>query len=60
MGSSIEKVSAHPLTIGNLYMEEVYVKLGEELRFTVGCQYIPFVALPLDMWTELGRTYGIH
>ena len=31
VGSSIEKVSTPHLTVGNLYMEEVYVKLGEEL-----------------------------
>ena len=52
VGSSIEKVSAPHLTVGNLYMEEVYVKLGEELWFTVGCQHIPFVASPPDVWTE--------
>ena len=60
MGSSIEKVFAPPLTVGSFYMEEVYVKLREELRFTVGCQHIPFVASALDVWTELGHPCGIH
>ncbi|RVX16416.1 UPF0183 protein [Vitis vinifera] len=60
VGSSMEKASAPPLPAGSLYMEEVHVKLGEELRFTVGGQHIPFGASPQDVWTELGRPCGIH
>jgi hypothetical protein len=41
-------------------MEEVHVKLGEELHFTTGAQRIPFGASPQDVWTELGRPCGIH
>ncbi|KAI3824295.1 hypothetical protein L1987_05748 [Smallanthus sonchifolius] len=33
----MNKASAPPLPAGSLYMEEVHVKLGEELWFTVGC-----------------------
>nr|XP_048335898.1 PHAF1 protein At3g51130 isoform X3 [Ziziphus jujuba var. spinosa] len=60
VGSSMDKASAPPLPTGSLYMEEVQVKLGEELYFTVGGQHIPFGASPQDVWTELGRPCGIH
>ncbi|TQE08022.1 hypothetical protein C1H46_006296 [Malus baccata] len=63
VGSLMDKASAPPLPVGSLYMEEVHVKLGEELYFTVGGQNIPFGASPqasFDVWTELGRPCGIH
>ncbi|KAJ6997115.1 LOW QUALITY PROTEIN: hypothetical protein NC653_013628 [Populus alba x Populus x berolinensis] len=60
VGSLMHKASAPPLLPGNLYMEEVHVKLGEELYFSVGGQRIPFGASPQDVWTELGRPCGIH
>ncbi|KAL8477776.1 hypothetical protein ACS0TY_029902 [Phlomoides rotata] len=60
VGSSMMKASVPPLATGSLYMEEVLVKLGEELWFTVGGQHIPFGASPQDVWTELGRPCGIH
>ncbi|KAL7192987.1 hypothetical protein ACSBR2_024739 [Camellia fascicularis] len=60
VGSLMDKASAPPLPAGSLYMEEVQVKIGEELRFTVGRQHIPFGASPQDVWTELGRPCGIH
>ncbi|KAL2552733.1 hypothetical protein Fot_06366 [Forsythia ovata] len=60
VGSSMDKARAPPLPAGSLYMEEVQVKLGEELWFTVGAQHIPFGASPQDVWTELGRPGGIH
>ena len=43
-----------------LYGWMIQKKKFLELRFTVGCQHIPFVALPPDVWTELGRPCGIH
>ncbi|GMH06525.1 hypothetical protein Nepgr_008365 [Nepenthes gracilis] len=46
--------------LADLYMEEIHVKLGEELCFSVGGQHIPFGASPQDVWTELGRPCGIH
>ncbi|XP_028807268.1 UPF0183 protein At3g51130-like isoform X3 [Neltuma alba] len=60
VGSLMDKASAPPLPAGSIYMEEVHVKLGEELHFTVGGQRIPFGASPQDVWTELGRPCGIH
>ncbi|XAR73804.1 hypothetical protein NMG60_11007895 [Bertholletia excelsa] len=60
VGSLLDKASVPPLRPGSLYMEEVHVKLGEELWFTVGGQHIPFGASPQDVWTELGRPCGIH
>ncbi|KAI3502852.1 hypothetical protein L1887_31208 [Cichorium endivia] len=60
VGKLMNKASAPPLPNGSLYMEEVHVKLGEELWFTVGGQHIPFGASPQDVWTELGRPDGIH
>ncbi|XP_057449311.1 PHAF1 protein At3g51130 isoform X2 [Lotus japonicus] len=60
VGSLMDKASAPPLSPGSIYMEEVHVKLGEELYFTVGSQHIPFGASPQDVWTELGRPCGIH
>ncbi|KAL1316505.1 UPF0183 protein At3g51130 isoform X2 [Arachis ipaensis] len=60
VGSLMDKASAPPLPAGSIYMEEVHVKLGEELHFTVGTQHIPFGACPQDVWTELGRPCGIH
>ncbi|TQD74760.1 hypothetical protein C1H46_039709 [Malus baccata] len=62
VGSLMDKASAPPLPVGSLYMEEVHVKLGEELYFNVGGQNIPFGASPQasDVWTELGRPCGIH
>ncbi|CAJ2646521.1 UPF0183 plant-like protein [Trifolium pratense] len=60
VGSLMDKASAPPLPTGSIYMEEVHVKLGEELYFTVGSQHIPFGASPQDVWTELGRPCGIH
>ncbi|CAL5371317.1 unnamed protein product [Camellia sinensis] len=60
VGSLMDKASAPPLPAGSLYMEEVQVKIREELRFTVGGQHIPFGASPQDVWTELGRPCGIH
>ncbi|KAI3855365.1 hypothetical protein MKX03_025323 [Papaver bracteatum] len=60
VGALMTKALAPPLPAGSLYMEEVHAKLGEELRFTVGGQHIPFGASPQDVWTELGRPCGIH
>ncbi|CAK7334375.1 unnamed protein product [Dovyalis caffra] len=60
VGSLMHKASVPPLLPGNLYMEEVHVKLGEELYFSVGGQHILFGASPQDVWTELGRPCGIH
>ncbi|CAM8902328.1 unnamed protein product [Rhodiola kirilowii] len=60
IGSKMGKAIAPPLPVGSLYMEEVHVKLGDELWFTVGGQHIPFGASPQDVWTELGRPCGIH
>eukprot|EP00258_Populus_trichocarpa_P044616 XP_024460635.1 UPF0183 protein At3g51130 isoform X6 [Populus trichocarpa] len=60
VGSLMHKASAPPLLPGNLYMEEVHVKLGEELYFSIGGQHIPFGASPQDVWTELGHPCGIH
>ncbi|EEF30859.1 conserved hypothetical protein [Ricinus communis] len=60
VGSLMDKASAPPLPAGSLYMEEVHVKLGEELCFSTGGQHIPFGASPQDVWTELGRPCGIH
>ncbi|CAJ1930345.1 unnamed protein product [Sphenostylis stenocarpa] len=60
VGSLMDKASAPPLPVGSIYMEEVHVKLREELYFTVGSQHIPFGASPQDVWTELGRPCGIH
>ncbi|XP_028096177.1 UPF0183 protein At3g51130-like isoform X4 [Camellia sinensis] len=60
IGSLVDKASAPPLPAGSLYMEEVHVKLGEELYFAVGGQHIPFGASLQDVWTELGRPCGIH
>ncbi|CAN4078786.1 unnamed protein product [Withania somnifera] len=56
----MDKACTPPLPAGSLYMEEVHVKLGEELRFSIGGQHIPFGASPQDVWTELGRPCGIH
>uniref|UniRef100_A0A1D1YPC8 UPF0183 protein At3g51130 n=1 Tax=Anthurium amnicola TaxID=1678845 RepID=A0A1D1YPC8_9ARAE len=60
VGSLMGKALAPPLPTGSLYMEELHVKLGEEIWFTVGGQHIPFGASPQDVWTELGRPCGIH
>lgn len=60
VGKLMDKARVPPLPAGSLYMEEVQVKLGEELWFTVGGQHIPFGASPQDVWTELGRPSGIH
>ncbi|KAJ6420196.1 hypothetical protein OIU84_030160 [Salix udensis] len=60
VGSLMHKASVPPLLPGNLYMEEVHVKLGEELYFSTGGQHIPFGASPQDVWTELGHPCGIH
>ncbi|XP_042024322.1 PHAF1 protein At3g51130-like isoform X1 [Salvia hispanica] len=60
VGSSMMKACVPPLAAGSLYMEEVVVKLGEELWFTVGGQHISFGASPQDVWTELGCPCGIH
>ncbi|XP_010679842.2 PHAF1 protein At3g51130 [Beta vulgaris subsp. vulgaris] len=60
VGSLMDKAIVPPLPTGSLYMEEVQVKLGEELRFSIGGQHIPFGASPQDVWTELGRPCGIH
>ncbi|XP_075480488.1 PHAF1 protein At3g51130-like isoform X2 [Primulina tabacum] len=60
VGASMVKACVPPLPAHSLYMEEVRVKLGEELWFTVGGQRIPFGASPQDVWTELGRPCGIH
>ncbi|KAL5713411.1 hypothetical protein ACHQM5_015487 [Ranunculus cassubicifolius] len=60
VGALMSKASAPPLPAGNIYMEEVHAKLGEELRFAVGGQHIPFGASPQDVWTDLGRPCGIH
>lgn len=56
----MDKACTPPLLAGSLYMEEVHVKLGEELQFSIGGQHIPFGASPQDVWTELGRPCGIH
>ncbi|KAF8406502.1 hypothetical protein HHK36_008591 [Tetracentron sinense] len=60
VGSLMSMASAPPLPAGSLYMEEVLIKIREELWFTVGGQRIPFGASPQDVWTELGRPCGIH
>ncbi|KAJ0968443.1 hypothetical protein J5N97_025360 [Dioscorea zingiberensis] len=60
VGSLMKKASVPPLPAGNLYMEEVHAKLGDELWFTIGDQHISFGASPQDVWTELGRPCGIH
>lgn len=60
VGASMVKACVPPLPADSLYMEEVRVKLGEELWLTVGGQRIPFGASPQDVWTELGRPCGIH
>ncbi|RDX63977.1 UPF0183 protein, partial [Mucuna pruriens] len=36
------------LLAGNIYMEDVQVKLGKELYFAIGSQPIPFGASPQD------------
>lgn len=56
----MDKAVTPPLPSGSLYMEEVQVKLREELFFSIGGQHIPFGASPQDVWTELGRPCGIH
>ncbi|KAJ8443631.1 hypothetical protein Cgig2_019613 [Carnegiea gigantea] len=60
VGSLMDKANVPSLPAGSLYMEEVHVKLGEELWFSVGGQRIPFGASSQDVWTELGRPCGIH
>ncbi|KAJ4890185.1 UPF0183 protein [Raphanus sativus] len=60
VGKLMDRASVPPLSPGSLYMEEVHVKLGKELYFTVGGQHMPFGASPQDLWTELGRPCGIH
>ncbi|XP_042027640.1 PHAF1 protein At3g51130-like isoform X2 [Salvia splendens] len=60
VGSSMMKACVPPLAAGSLYMEEVAVKLGEELWFTVGGQHISFGASPQDVWSELGGPCEIH
>ncbi|CAA6673673.1 unnamed protein product [Spirodela intermedia] len=60
VGSMMDKALAPPLPLDSLYMEELQVKLGEGIRFSVGGQHIPFGASPQDVWTELGRPCGIH
>uniref|UniRef100_A0A7C9D597 Uncharacterized protein n=1 Tax=Opuntia streptacantha TaxID=393608 RepID=A0A7C9D597_OPUST len=60
VGSLMDKATVPSLPAGSIYMEEVHVKLGEELWFSVGGQRIPFGASPQDVWTELGRPCGIH
>ncbi|CAN1344435.1 PHAF1 protein At3g51130 [Linum perenne] len=60
VGSLLDKAVTPPLPSGSLYMEEVQVKLREELFFSIGGQHIPFGASPQDVWTELGRPCGIH
>ncbi|KAL0847706.1 hypothetical protein Bca101_020952 [Brassica carinata] len=46
VGKLMDKASVPPLSPGSLYMEEVHVKLGKELCFTVGGQHMPFGASP--------------
>jgi hypothetical protein len=60
VGKLMDRASVPPLPPGSLYMEEVHVKPGKELYFTVGGQHMPFGASPQDVWTELGRPCGIH
>ncbi|KAG5406262.1 hypothetical protein IGI04_012381 [Brassica rapa subsp. trilocularis] len=60
VGKLMDRASVRPLPPGSLYMEEVHVKLGKELYFTVGGQHMPFGASPQDVWTDLGRPCGIH
>ncbi|KAF3658096.1 putative protein-like isoform X2 [Capsicum annuum] len=60
VGSMMNKACTPPLPAGSHYMEEVHVKLGEELRFSIGGQHILFGASPQDVWTELGRPCGVH
>ncbi|KAF3593029.1 hypothetical protein DY000_02026465, partial [Brassica cretica] len=60
VGKLMDRASVPPLPPGSLYMEEVHVKLGKELYFTVGGQHMPFGASPQDVWTDLGRPCGIH
>ncbi|XP_047956532.1 PHAF1 protein At3g51130-like isoform X2 [Salvia hispanica] len=60
VGSSMMKACVPPLAAGSLYMEEVAVKLGEELWFTVGGQHISFGASPQDVLSELGEPCEIH
>ncbi|KAL0652225.1 hypothetical protein Bca4012_094916 [Brassica carinata] len=60
VGKLMDRASVPPLAPGSLYMEEVHVKLGKELYFTVGGQHMSFGASPQDVWTEIGRPCGIH
>ncbi|XP_021642173.2 PHAF1 protein At3g51130 isoform X1 [Hevea brasiliensis] len=60
LGSLIDNASAPPLPATSLYMEEVHVKLGEELYFSTGGQRIPFGASQQDVWSELGHPCGFH
>ncbi|XP_078446122.1 PHAF1 protein At3g51130 isoform X2 [Wolffia australiana] len=60
VGSMMDKALVPPLPSDSLYMEELHVKLGEGVHFSVGGQHIPFGASPQDVWTELGRPCGIH
>ncbi|CAF2019117.1 unnamed protein product [Brassica napus] len=46
VGKLMDRASVPPLPPGSLYMEEVHVKLGKELYFTVGGQHMPFGASP--------------
>ncbi|RDY01611.1 UPF0183 protein, partial [Mucuna pruriens] len=46
VGSLMNKAFAPPLPTRNIYMEEVQVKLREELYFVIGSQHIPFGASP--------------
>ncbi|WZZ17117.1 hypothetical protein YC2023_110206 [Brassica napus] len=49
VGKLMDRASVPPLAPGSLYMEEVHVKLGKELYFTVGGQHMPFGASPQDV-----------
>ncbi|KAJ7533532.1 hypothetical protein O6H91_13G054000 [Diphasiastrum complanatum] len=60
VGASLKKAMPPQLPLGSLYMEEVHVKLAEELYFTGGGQHLPFGASPQDVWAELGRPCAIN
>ncbi|RDX78179.1 UPF0183 protein, partial [Mucuna pruriens] len=59
MESLMNEAFTPPLLASNIYMEEVQVKLGEELHFTIGSQHIPFGASLQDVKLE-SRTIPIE
>ncbi|GFY87861.1 hypothetical protein Acr_05g0015000 [Actinidia rufa] len=53
VGSLMDKASAPPLPAGSLYMEEVLVKLGEELWFAVGRAAHPILCIGTSKTAQL-------